>query len=257
MIPDLTVGDSEQPWVDVAPYQVGTTAATLTLHSPADPDPTGTAIPVDTGVETTVDGRQVLRFTTISNVRYTAAGWWVREWKVTGPGAIEPKETFFVAPSPLAGGPLWTPTRSRVASYVPSRPLVPAADGSNVDLMAFDSTTRPTGGQVDQLIADAVNWVTDETGVLDERLYESATACAAIRAAGFVELGYPERSDPMKSTANTTSDRLLKQAEQMLARLAARNAALTGADGDTPDPAVAPMPVYSFPPAPSWGDQLL
>jgi hypothetical protein len=256
-IPDLTVGDSEKPWLDVAPYQVGETAATLTLHAPTDTDPAGTSIPLDGGAETTVDGLPVLRFTATVLTTYPVSGWWVRSWTVTGVGACQPDERFFVAPNPTVGGPVWTPTRSRVASYVPSRPLVPAADGSNRDLMTFDATTRPTGGQVDQLIADAVNWVTDETGTLDARLFESATACAAIRAAGFVELGYPERSDPMKATANTTSDRLLKQADQMLERLAARNAALTGADGGTPDPAVALMPLYSFPPAPSWGDQLL
>ncbi|MGI5247776.1 hypothetical protein [Dactylosporangium sp. CA-139066] len=252
-VPDLTVGDSEQPWLDIAPYQVGDTTATLTLHSPADTDPSGTNVPLDGGVETVVDGLPVLRFTTTGLTAYPAPGWWVRSWTVTGIGACQPDERFFVAPNPTAGGPEWTPTRARVASYVPSRPLVPAADGSNRDTHTFDSSTRPTGGQVDQLIADAVNWLTDETGELDPSLHESATACAAIRAAGFVELGYPERDDPTKSTANATSDRLLRQADQMLARLAARNEAITGVD-----PAVhAIVPVYSFPAPPPWGDSLL
>lgn len=256
-LPDLTVGDWETPYLDVAPYDAGT-AATLTLHSPADTDPAGVDVPLNAGVELVNDeGVAVKRFTALAAVQYPAGGWWVRSWTVTGVGACQPDERYFVAPNPTAGGPAWTPTRERVASYVPSRPLVPAADGSNTDLMTFDSTTRPTGGQVDRLIADAVNWVTDETGTLDAALYESATACAAIRAAGFVELGYPERSDPMKATANTTSDRLFKQAEQMLARLAARNAALTGADGDTPDAVFEAVPAYNVPPAPCWGEQLL
>jgi hypothetical protein len=256
-IPDLSVGDSERPWLDVAPYQVGSTAATLTSHSPADPDATGTAVALDTGVEMVVDAVPVLRFTATAAVQYPVAGWWVRDWKVTGVGAIEPDERFFVAPNPTAGGPVWTPTRQRVASYVPSRPLVPAADGSNTDLMTFGPTTRPTGGQVDVIIMDAVNWVTAATGTLDESLHQSANAVAAIRAAAFIELGYPERSDPMKSTANTTSDRLFKQADQMLAALVARNKAITGADGDDPDPVFEIVPAWSFPAASPYGDLLL
>ncbi|UWP85880.1 hypothetical protein Dfulv_17175 [Dactylosporangium fulvum] len=251
MIPDLTVGDSERPWIDVHPYEIGSTQATLALHSPDDPDETGTDVPLDSGVEAEVDGLMVLRFAATSLVRYAAPRWWVKSWKIIGVGASEPFERFFVARSPLAGGPEWTPTRARVASYVPSRPLVPAPDGSNVDLMTFDATTRPTGAQVDLHIADAVRWVTDATGELDAVLHESATAVAAIRAAAFVELGYGERDKGMRDTANQTSDRLFKQADQMLAALAARNEALTGVD-----PAVFEvMPVYSFPSPSPYGDR--
>ncbi|GAA0719882.1 hypothetical protein Drose_06175 [Dactylosporangium roseum] len=255
-IPDLSVGDWETACLDVAPYDVST-AVTLTLHSPADPNTTGTPIPVDGGVGlTNDDGKAVKRFTATA-VQYTVAGWWVRAWNVTGVGACQPDERFFVAPNPLAGGPEWTPSRARVASYVPSRPLVPAADGSNTDLLTFDASTRPTGSQVDVIIMDAVNWVTDSTGDLDKTLHQSANACAAIRAAAFVELGYPERNDPTKDTANQTSDRLFKQADQMLKQLAARNESLTGVDPDDPDAVFEIVPLYSFPPAPAHGDLLL
>ncbi len=254
---DLTVGDWESPWLDVAPYDVGATTATLTVHSPADTDPAGTSVVLDDGVETTVDGLPVLRFTVTAAIQYPAAGWWVRAWTVAGVGACQPDERFFVAPNPTAGGPEWTPTRQRVASYVPSRPLVPAADGSNTDLMTFDSTTRPAGGQVDVMIGDAVNWVTDATGLLDETLHQSANACAAIRAAAFVELGYPERDNAGKATANTTSDRLFKQSDSMLAALVLRNKALTGVDGDDPEPAFEVLPQYSFPAPSPYGDSVI
>ena len=253
-IPDLSAGDSDRPWIDVAPYQVGDTAATLTVHSPADTDPTGTNVPLDAGVETTVDGTQVLRFTATDLVQYGVAGWWVRSWTVTGVGACQPDERFFVSPNPTAGGPEWTPTRQRVASYVPSRPLVPAADGSNTDLMTFDASTRPTGGQVDVIIMDAVRWVLNATGELDADLYESATAVAGIRAAAFVELGYPERQNAEKATANTTSDRLFKQADAMLASLVGANKAKTGADGDDPEAAFEIVPMWSFPAPSPYGD---
>lgn len=256
-VPDLTVGDSEKPWLDVAPYQLGDTAAALTLHSPTDTDPTGTSIPLDGGVETVVDGLPVLRFTAVGLTTYPAAGWWVRSWTVTGVGACQPDERFFVAPNPTAGGPLWTPTRERVASYVPSRPLVPTADGSNKDLMTFDATTRPTGAQVDLLIAAAVNWVLSATGDLDATLTETATDCAALRAAGFVELGYPERDDPTKSTANQTSDRLFKQAEQMLRQLVARNESLTGVNPDESGAVFEVAPAYRCTPPALSGVWLL
>ncbi len=157
---------------------------------------------------------------------------------------------------PAADLPTWAPSLERVAAYVPSRPLAPQADGSNTDLRTFDATTRPTAGQVWLIIADAVGWVTDATGTLDSTVYGSANAVAAIRAAAFVELGYPERNDPMKSTANTTSDRLFKQADQMLAALVARNKAITGSDGDDPDTAFEVLPMWSFDAPPAWASYL-
>ncbi len=158
-----------------------------------------------------------------------------------------------------AGGddlPSWAPTLEQVAAYVPSRPLVPMPDGSNTDLMGFDTTTRPTAAQVRVLVQAAINWVLSATGPLDVTLYTTAADCVALRAAAFVELGYPERNDPMKDTANQTSDRLFKQADQMWTLLVARNKALTGADGDDPDGVFEIVPLYSFPSAVDYGDHL-
>lgn len=158
-----------------------------------------------------------------------------------------------------AGGddlPSWSPTLEQVAAYVPGRPLVPQPDGSNADLLTFDTSTRPTASQVTALILAATNWVLAATGALDATLYTTAADCAALRAAAFVELGYPERNDPMRDTANQTSDRLFKQADQMLAALVGRNKAATGSDGDDPDAVFEIVPQYI--PAPTaWSDQLL
>lgn len=255
--PDPVPGGTDYitPTLDVYPYD-GTTSVSLEVRppSPAAAFPAGPCTATVVQAEIAGVPTNVQRWTAPPVATPGPYGWWVLAWTVLGTGGGAPEESIFIAPPPIPGGPSWTPTRQRVASYVPSRPLVPVADGRNVDLMTFDETTRPTGGQVDQLIVDAVNWVTDETGALDSSLFESATACAAIRAAAFVELGYPERNDPMKSTANTTSDRLFKQAEQMLARLAARNEAITGTDPAIPAPL---LPLYSFPDPPAWGDQLI
>lgn len=241
------------PYLDVYPYD-GTTAVTLEVRPPG-------VTPYDAGTCTSslvtvdIDGVATLvqRWTAPPIATGAPFGWWVLGWTITGTGADAPEDEFYVEPPPEPGGPTWAPTRSRVAAYVPSRPLVQTPDGRNVDLGTWNDDTRPTGRQADILIRDAVNWVLDATGTLDVSLYQSANAVAAIRAAAFIELGYPERSDPMKSTANTTSDRLFKQADQMLAALVLRNKALTGSDGDDPEAVFEIVPMLSFPPADSLG----
>lgn len=250
-VPDLTVGDSEQPWLDVAPYQLGDTTATLTLHAPTDTDPTGTDIPLDGGVETVVDGLPVLRFTTIGLVQYTAAGWWVRSWTVTGVGASQPDERFFVAPNPTAGGPLWTPTRERVADYVRHRTVPVDFETEGEPTGTFSATTTPPGSSVDRLITGAVGWVLAATGDLDSSLTDAAQECAALRAAGFVELAGRPPVDSGLATA------LFAQADTALKALVARNEALTGSDPDEPVAVFEIVQPYSCP-TPRWyGDCLL
>lgn len=249
--------DLVTPSIDVYPYD-GTTTVTLEVRppSPAVPFTVGPGVPSTVTVD--VDGTPTLvqRWTFPPFPTGEPYGWWVLAWSITGTGTDAPEESFFVEPPPEPGGPTWAPTRSRVAAYVPSRPLVPTPDGRNIDLGTWTDDTRPSGRQADDLIRDAVNWVTDATGALDLTLFQSANAVAAIRAAAFIELGYPERNDPMKSTANTTSDRLFKQADQMLAALVARNRAVTGADGDDPEAVFEIAPAYSFDVAPSWASYL-
>lgn len=253
----MTAPDFVGPYLDVYPYD-GTTLATLEVRPPGvTPYDAGACVP--TLVTVDIDGVATLvqRWTAPPVATGEPYGWWVLGWSITGTGADAPEDEFYVEPPPDPGGPTWAPTRKRVAAYVPSRPLVPTPDGRNVDLQGWTDDTRPTGSQVDIMIRDAVNWVSDATGTLDLSLYQSANACAAIRAAAFIELGYPERSDPMKSTANTTSDRLFKQAELMLAGLVARNKALTGTDGDDPEGVFEIAPQYSFPAPSRYGDCFL
>jgi hypothetical protein len=106
-VADLSVGDSDAPFLDVAPYDPIGTTVTLTLHSPADLDPLiGTDIPLAAGVEMSgVDG-PFLRVAVASPVQYPAAGWWVRHWTVTGVGAGVEDDRFYVAASPVAAAPI-------------------------------------------------------------------------------------------------------------------------------------------------------
>lgn len=246
--------DFATPYLDVYPYD-GTTAVTLEVRPPGvTPYDAGPCTP--TLVTVDIDGVPTLvqRWTAPPVATGAPYGWWVLAWSITGTGTDAPEDSFYVEPPPEPGGPTWAPTRSRVAAYVPSRPLAPTPDGRNVDLGTWTEDTRPTGTQADVMIRDAVNWVLDATGTPDASLYQSANACAAVRAAAFIELGYPERDSTGKGVANTTSDRLFKQADQMLAALVARNRAITGVDGDDPTPAVQILPLYSFPAPDPNGD---
>lgn len=241
------------PFIDVYPYG-GDTDVTLEIRPPGiTPYDAGPCTPTLETVDIAGTPTLVQRWTAPPVEVTTPAGWWVLAWSVTGTGADAPEDLVFVEPAPEPGGPTWTPTRQRVAAYVPSRPLVPTPDGRNLDLGTWTDETRPTGSQADTMIRDAVNWVLDATGTLHETLGQSANACSAVRAAAFIELGYPERDSTGKGVANTTSDRLFKQADAMLLALVGRNKALTGADGDDPDAAFEVMPVYSFPPADTLG----
>lgn len=159
-------------------------------------------------------------------------------------------------PIPAGGSgttlPDWAPDLTHVASYVPGRTLVVSTvDGSNVEVFTFDNSTRPTSGQVIVFIGDAVAWVQSMIGpTLDPSLSALATAVAAVWAAAAVERGYPERESANEKDAQVTAAALFKQADDMLAKLAARNDVLVGEN-----PAVFEVaPVFSFPCAPSWGD---
>jgi hypothetical protein len=244
-LPDLTVGDWEIAHLDVAPYD-GSTAATLTLHSPADTSPDGTAVPLDAGVEVVnEDGVAVKRFTQLAAVQYPVGGWWVRSWDVTGVGACQPDERLFVAPNPSAGGPSWTPTRERVAAYIPERTVEINRLSDGQPVLTFTSDTRPSGLQVDRQIEDAVGWVTTTCGDLHESLFETARGLAALRAAGMAEISWPVRDGDINA-----GQALLTQADNGLKALKERNEALTGVDPDNPHL----MPVYSFPCPEPYGD---
>jgi hypothetical protein len=241
VVTDVGVGDIEVPFLDVTPGDVATLGSLLVTA----PDGEETEPEVTTG--TPADGTVRL---TAEAVTYDRPGRWVLHWVVTGTGASAEDQEVYVVTSPVAGGPLWTPGRSRVANYVPGRTLsVSAADTHE---LTFTSTTRPTGVMVDRLIADAVAWVTTRTGEVHASLADSASVCAAIWAAAAVERGFPEEDQPEVSLRRAADLQAL--AERMLADLVAANNAVGGPNPN--DPGAALKPVYSFPQAVAWGDQL-
>lgn len=245
MATDVGVGDIETPTLDVTPAD-GTTDGTLTVTAP---DGTETTPAVTAGAP--ADGTVTL---TAAAVTYDQAGRWVLHWDVTGTGAGAEDQVVYVVASPTAGGPTWTPGRSRVANYLPGRTLVASQNGGNTYVRSFDSTTNPPGVVVDRLIADAVAWVTTAAGTIDETLYESAATAAAMYAASNVELGYPDREVSVKQSGINLSEELLRRATLLRDDLVRANASA----GAIPvDAASQLLPVYSFPDPPAWGDVLL
>lgn len=239
---DIAVGDTEYPTLDGVPDN-----ATVTVDVAA---PDG-GTPAEGVAATVADGTA----TAVDPVTYNVAGRWVQTWTVTA----EPDDSeadpatdvrvveVYVVPIPTAGGPTWTPGRSRVANYVPHRTL--AVDATTHQL-TFNSVTRPTGVMVDRLIADAVAWVTVRTGPIHDSLHDQAATVAAIWAAAAVERGYPDEDDDALARAA----QLQKLAEQTRDDLARANTAA----GEPPvDAGSNLLPSYAFPAPPPWGDQLL
>jgi hypothetical protein len=139
----------------------------------------------------------------------------------------------------------WAPSLVKVADRLPGRTLVKVFDGSNNEVMTFDSTTRPTGASVLRLIDDSVEWVKLATGTtVDLSLYGAAMACAEIYTAASIERGYPERESQNEKDAQATAAALFAQAADIRKDLAARNDILIGENPEVFEIA----PPWSFPP---------
>lgn len=241
MVTDVSVGDIEVPFLDVEPGDE-TTTGVLTVTDPegeADTPAVAPGTPVG----------DVVRLTAAA-VTYDKPGRWILGWVVTGTGAGAEDLEVNVVPRPTAGGPLWTPGRSRVANYVPARTLSVDAETHE---MTFSSTTRPTGVQVDRLIRDAAGWVQLRVGVVDTSLHEQASTVSAIWAAAAVERGWPDDANPTESLRR--ADQLQQQADRFRDDLARANDAIVGPNPT--DPAAALLPVYAFPEPVPWGDEYL
>lgn len=245
MASDVSVGDIEAPYIDV--NGDGTTAATLTVHKPDGDDLTPVVTP-----GTPADG--IVRLTAAA-VTYDAAGRWVLQWTITGAGAGNEDTVVQVIPTPTAGGPTWLPGRSRVANYVPQRTLARTPDSitetGDVYELTFDSTTRPTGVQVDRLIADGGAWVASRVTPLAAALNDAASVCTALYAAAAVERGWPHDDNSLQR-ANDLEKRL----DKMLADLIKANSDANGGT-DPANPSDHLLPIYSFPAPVSWGDSYL
>lgn len=245
MSTDLGVGDAESPYLIIAPA-AGDTTATLEVRPPVgDPYTVNVAGGPLEAITGSTDKQQ--RWTTAAPVSYDQAGRWVLHWAVTGTGESVEDLEVFVVPSPVAGGPTWAPGRSRVANYVPHRTLV-RSTGSVIASQdgyefTFTSDTRPSGVQVDRLIADGVDWVTAMVNPLNTKSQAACALLAALWAAVAVERSWPDDEQSLQR-ANDMEKRL----DTMLAGVIKANTDANAADGSTYPPVTAVSPVWSFPP---------
>ena len=141
--------------------------------------------------------------------------------------------------------PEWAPTREQVAAHVPRRTLLGDVNGFGTAVATFTDATTPTGEQCDAIILSACNWVLLVTGTLNAALSTTGADCAALRAAGLVELTWPDNREDL-----TDGELLLKLAESMRKDLAAANITLTGDDPTTDADDV--LPVFVFDAATSY-----
>lgn len=136
--------------------------------------------------------------------------------------------------------PTWAPTATDVGSYVPMR-TVELGNTTGSLTGTFSTLTTPTLAQVAVYIVASVEAVEAAVGAtLDLTLYDLATQCAAVRAAAEVELAQPSESRDLR-----TYEQLLALFDSLLARLVARNSAVTGTSGV---PVLTPVYVFPEPP---------
>lgn len=148
----------------------------------------------------------------------------------------------------------WAPSTAQVADYVTARTLDLSNPGSDTPVGDFTANTYPTATQVGRLIDGATAWVRAALSaplvVTDATLTPIATTAAAIRAAGMVELSYPERDGDLN-----TAKLLLEQAQLMLETLSERNNTALVVSGAAVVDASKLAPQYSMP-APVWHGDL-
>lgn len=121
--------------------------------------------------------------------------WYRLTWKDAG------GQTFEAEPIYFPEVPAWTPSVADVAAHIRAR----TKDSAGNEVGTFDSTTRPTGREVERLITKAVRRVQTAVGEpCNAALEADAGAAAAIYAAMLIEQSYfPEQTAPGGSSFNS------------------------------------------------------
>jgi hypothetical protein len=154
---------------------------------------------------------------------------------------------------PDAGGgalPAWAPSLTDVADHIPTRTRPTAEWGaSDAILGTFTDATTPTRDQAARIIRRACGWVAGQIGTpVSRTAYGVAAVAAALRAAYWIEVAYPERDADL-----TVYDRLATDADAATATALRVNAA-TGSTDPTLG-ALDDLVMYEFPAPPPWADR--
>lgn len=144
--------------------------------------------------------------------------------------------------------PTWAPSVEQVADHVPYLTVDTVTPGSQEYLNTFNDRTNPTNVQAQRLIDGVWPVVAAAVGAIVEQVWPLAQHVTALRAAAAVVRAYPRDDGDLPHAAALDA-----RADADLLRLIAANDAAGGGAGNSVDL----LPVYSFPAAVSWGDQLL
>jgi hypothetical protein len=178
---------------------------------------------------------------------FTVEGLWTVRFASTG--TVVDAETIYLFVGSTDAPPVWAPTLADVAAHIPTRTREVGVD--NDYLGTFTASTQPTADEVATLIGHACAWVAGPAGdPVMTAAYSLLGAAAALRAAYWVEVAYPERDADV-----AVYDRLKDDAEQMAKDAATANRAAGG--GTSLDPSSGePLALvqYTFPAAPAWAD---
>lgn len=173
-----------------------------------------------------------------ANIALDATGIWRWLWSSTGavqtsePGALVVTAAWTV-PVP------WQPSLPEVADYIPTR-TVPTGVGEQQPVGTFNQNTTPNDASAARIAAAATAYVAAKTGTVADTLTDMARAVAATRAAGLIELAYPERDADVN-----TATQLLETSETALTALVEAN---TAAGGGAPGSASQLLSLHNFPP---------
>ncbi len=176
----------------------------------------------------------------------TAIGEWTVTFTTAAPVADVEQVRLAVMPAGSTR-PGWEPSLAQVAAHIPTRTRAVGVD--NDYQFTFTADTTPTGDAAAEIIAHACAWVTGAVGSpVADAAFPVCQVAAALWAAYWIEIGYPERDADV-----SVYDRLRKDAEMATASAAGVNAAAGGAGAlDPDDPGTTVL--YSFPDPPLYAD---
>lgn len=140
----------------------------------------------------------------------------------------------------------WAPALADVADYIPTRTIPTTGVGEQAPVGTFNETTTPNEAQAQGIVDRAVANVKARTGTVAPSLFDAAKEAAALRAAGLIELSYPDRDADVN-----TATALLNQSHEALDDLVSAN---IDAGGGTAGAGAQLLPLGSFPPPSPYRD---
>jgi hypothetical protein len=174
-------------------------------------------------------------------------------WEVTftASGALTASDSVRVFVAVDASAPAWAPSLRKVGAFVPTRTRRVGTDNSYSG--TFDATTEPTAEQVATLIDSACAYVAGRAGVpVVAASYPQLQVAAALWAAYWVELAYPEVGGGVSTAADLRTD-----AEAAIGHARDFNLANGGGGSITEEGAPSTLVTWAFPAPPRYADRTL